>query len=317
MRRLIPLIGLLALVTVWLVPAPPVHAQADRTWVSRAGDDANPCSTTMPCRTFAGAIARTAVHGEINCLDAGGFGTVAIIKSITIDCHDVFAGIQSKETNGITIVFDSFPESDTRRTVRLRNLNISGLGTGLTGINILGVTKAENSAVYIEDCLVDGMYGGAMRGIADTRNAGELTIVNTTVRNIGGFAILISPKDGNHRLDATLDRVRVQNADSGIRITAPVRALIGHSLLSGNAKVGIHAAVGVELHVSDSTVSKNDTGVQSDGATVRLSNNEITLNRTAITGATTSFGNNRISGNPIPGTAPTPAGPVSNALGQQ
>src|SRR5260221_14491959 len=32
------------------------QAQATRTWVSGVGDDANPCSRTAPCKTFAGAI---------------------------------------------------------------------------------------------------------------------------------------------------------------------------------------------------------------------------------------------------------------------
>src|SRR6187399_2655191 len=62
------------------------QAQASRTWVSGVGDDLNPCSRTAPCKTFAGAISKTAAGGEIDCLDAGGFGAVTITKSITMDC---------------------------------------------------------------------------------------------------------------------------------------------------------------------------------------------------------------------------------------
>src|SRR3954467_13517535 len=69
------------------------QAQATRTWVSGVGDDLNPCSRTAPCKTFAGAISKTAINGLINCLDAGAYGAVTITKSITIDCHDVFASI--------------------------------------------------------------------------------------------------------------------------------------------------------------------------------------------------------------------------------
>src|SRR5271156_5897788 len=61
------------------------HAQATRTWVSGVGDDVNPCSRTAPCKTFAGAISKTATGGEIDVLDPGGFGTVTITKSITLD----------------------------------------------------------------------------------------------------------------------------------------------------------------------------------------------------------------------------------------
>ena len=59
----------------------PASAQAIRTWVSGVGDDVNPCSRTAPCKTFAGAISKTAAGGEINCLDSAGYGAVTITKS--------------------------------------------------------------------------------------------------------------------------------------------------------------------------------------------------------------------------------------------
>src|ERR1700750_1190641 len=101
MRR----IALLALVT-GLVPfmaAPPASAQATRTWVSGVGDDANPCSRTAPCKTFPGAISKTAAGGEINCLDSAGFGTVTITKAISIYCEGVVGGILAAGVNGITV----------------------------------------------------------------------------------------------------------------------------------------------------------------------------------------------------------------------
>ena len=78
---------LAAIATLAAMTATPASAQATRTWVSGVGDDVNPCSRTAPCKTFAGAISKTATSGEINCLDPGGFGAVTITKSITIDCH--------------------------------------------------------------------------------------------------------------------------------------------------------------------------------------------------------------------------------------
>src|SRR3954452_3521594 len=70
-----------------------LHAQATRTWVSGVGDDANPCSRTAPCKTFAGAISKTADKGEISVLDPGGFGAVTITKGITINGEGTLAGI--------------------------------------------------------------------------------------------------------------------------------------------------------------------------------------------------------------------------------
>src|SRR5712671_5107807 len=95
-----------------LFVASPASAQATRTWVSGVGDDANPCSRTAPCKTFAGAISKTAVNGEINCLDPGGFGSLTITKSLTVDCHEIFASDLNAATFGMTINFDSFVGTD-------------------------------------------------------------------------------------------------------------------------------------------------------------------------------------------------------------
>src|SRR6204780_3913897 len=95
------LLGALFLAGLAIAPA---HAQATRTWVSGVGDDANPCSRTAPCKTFAGAISKTAAAGEINVLDPGGFGAVTITKSISIINDGVGeAGVLVSGTNGIAI----------------------------------------------------------------------------------------------------------------------------------------------------------------------------------------------------------------------
>ena len=91
--------------------ATPAAAQATRTWVSGVGDDVNPCSRTAPCKTFAGAISKTAAGGEINCLDPGGFGAVTITKSMTIACPYTEGGALAGG-NGI-IVNDACPPRPT------------------------------------------------------------------------------------------------------------------------------------------------------------------------------------------------------------
>src|SRR5437762_9919114 len=108
--------------------ATPAQAQATRTWVSGVGDDANPCSRTAPCKTFAGAISKTAVGGEIDALDPGGFGTLTITKSITIDGTGTFASILAASTIGFIINIPS-GTADAARAVRLRGLSINGAGS--------------------------------------------------------------------------------------------------------------------------------------------------------------------------------------------
>jgi hypothetical protein len=309
------LLALAATSLVVLLQAAPAHAQASRTWVSGVGDDANPCSRTAPCKTFAGAISKTALNGEINCLDPGGFGAVTITKSITIDCHEVFASILFSGTNGINIPFDSYSAADVRKTVRLRNLNFNGVDTGLVGIRITGGSVIAAGVVIIEDCLIDGTFGGGANGISDERTAGgELYISNSTVRNAGNFGIAINPPAAGLRLDAVIDNVRVQNTNNfGIRIGNNGRVVINRSVISGNFQIGI-GVTGVqapaEVNISNSVVSANGLGIGnlSGTVTIRLSNNDIAFNNTALFGVIQSHGNNRIQGNSAPGPAPTPIG---------
>src|SRR5215207_2565430 len=102
MKKSIVVFGVLALA---MLIAPAAHAQATRTWVSGVGDDVNPCSRTAPCKTFAGAISKTAIHGEISVLDPGGYGTLNITKSITVDGTQGagFGSALSSGTNGFII----------------------------------------------------------------------------------------------------------------------------------------------------------------------------------------------------------------------
>src|SRR5262245_14867135 len=119
------------LIVLFVVPATSALAQATRTWVSGVGDDANPCSRTAPCKTFAGAISKTAAGGEINALDPAGFGAVTITKSITISATGVEAGVLVSGTNGIII------NAGTNDRVVLDGLDIEGLGTSTNGINVI------------------------------------------------------------------------------------------------------------------------------------------------------------------------------------
>src|SRR4051812_11174556 len=128
------------------------QAQATRTWVSGVGDDVNPCSRTAPCKTFAGAISKTAAGGEIDCLDPGGFGAVTATKSITIDGTNGagFGSILASGTNGVN-VNDSATATPGTIVVTLRRLSINGAGSvlGVNGINISSGLK-----VNVHECVI-------------------------------------------------------------------------------------------------------------------------------------------------------------------
>src|SRR5213083_627604 len=106
-------------------------AQATRTWISGVGDDVNPCSRTAPCKTFAGAISKTATGGEINCLDPGGFGGVTITKAITLNCEGTLGSILVSGTNAIIV------NAPSTAVVRIIHLKIVGIGTGINGISYI------------------------------------------------------------------------------------------------------------------------------------------------------------------------------------
>src|SRR3954470_399293 len=116
---------------VVLASASAARAQATRTWVSGTGNDADPCSRTAPCKTFAGAISKTLAGGEIDTLDPGGFGAVTITKSITID--GAGGGLSSGPATGANGIIVNNPPTPPI-TVVLRNLQVNGEGTTL-GIN--------------------------------------------------------------------------------------------------------------------------------------------------------------------------------------
>src|ERR1700761_8481508 len=129
--RVSGIIMALACAAMFMAPTG-ASAQATRTWISGVGDDVNPCSRTAPCKTFAGAISKTAARGEIDALDPGGFGAVTVTKSIVIDGGGgQAASILASGTSGITI------NAGASDVVILRNLRIEGVGSGLDGVRIL------------------------------------------------------------------------------------------------------------------------------------------------------------------------------------
>jgi hypothetical protein len=323
MRKVLLSLTVFGTMLVPVLATGPAHAQASRTWVSGVGDDANPCSRTAPCKTFAGAISKTALNGEINCLDPGGFGAVTITKSITIDCHEIFGSILNAGFNAINIPFDNFTAvGETRKSVRLRNLSLNGADSGTTGIRITGAAASANSEVFIEDCLIDGNFGGNARGIDDARSGGgKLFVTNTTVRNNGGSGIVVLPATGSTRIDVTLNNVRsMNNASAGVAINNGAKAMIWNSVFYGNAGNGIDVeGAGADVNVDQSVTAGNgQNGVFTlNGGIVRLSDTDISFNTNGISGATTSFKTARISGNGTAGTAPTPSGANSEPSGQQ
>ncbi|MGZ5441405.1 MAG: hypothetical protein ACXW5U_03890 [Thermoanaerobaculia bacterium] len=282
----------------------PLFAQATRTWVSGVGDDANPCSRTAPCKTFAGAISKTAAGGEISVLDPGGFGAVTITKSITINGTGTLASILSSGTNGIVI-------NAAGINVNLINLSING-GTptspGINGIRIIAANR-----VSVSQC---DIFNYSNAGIDDERTtAGSTIVTNTRIFNgiqsgvsTTTFGIRVRPSSGAAANTLVCDQCTIfgntlSNAH-GIFIVNGARAVITRSSVQSNTfGITVTGPGGAaEVTVTDSDVSRNATGVLAQaGGTARLAAVSITGNTTNglnfAGGTIASFGNNYIAGN--------------------
>jgi Right handed beta helix region len=290
----------------------PAHAQATRTWVSGVGDDLNPCSRTAPCKTFAGAISKTFINGEIDCLDPGGYGAVTITKSITLDCTGTFGSILASGTNGI-IINIAVNANDPFRTVRIRGLSINGAGTsGTVGTRtgLRGISVLQAATVTVEDTVISDF---SQQGINDARSAGgKLFVRNSVIRDNTSAGIVVNSATGN---TASIENVHSLNNGQGLATGNLNKVSIVRSVFAGNTSAGIEADAGGQVGVDSTVVTANNIGLQNSG-TMSVSNSEISLNATGASGTFTSFGNNRIFGNSLAGTGPTVGAP-SSAHGEQ
>lgn len=196
-------------------------AQATRTWVSGVGDDANPCSRTAPCKTFAGAISKTAAGGAISVLDPGGFGSVTITKSITLQADGDLGGILSSGVNGVIV---NVSASDK---VVLNGLSIDGAGTGTNGVRMIGA-----GSLVIANCVIQGARGGTGYGVdVQATDGARVTITRSQIlNNIGG--VNVKPASGTNNV--TVDR----------------------SIIEGNSGFSVHAdGAGAAISLNASTLT--------------------------------------------------------------
>lgn len=289
----------LAIFALAALAATPASAQATRTWVSGVGDDANPCSRTAPCKTFAGAISKTAAGGEISALDPGGFGAVTITKSITINGDGTLAGILASLTNGVIV------NAGVNDRVVLRNISINGAGNGINGIRYLA-----GKSLLVENCSISGF---TTRGIDVSLAASGDLYVNDTSITKSAIGIRVASTAGLAL--AMLDNVRLEGQTTGLEVAGNGRATVSDSVISGNTGQGVIATASTAVvNVEGSQVAFNELiGINCSvsGATIRVSNNEIYNNTTGINiagGCTvSSSGNNRVFGN---GASTAPNGPA-------
>jgi hypothetical protein len=295
----------MALILASFVAASPASAQATRTWVSGVGDDVNPCSRTAPCKTFAGAISKTATSGEINCLDPGGFGTVTITKAITIYCNGLGnGGIVASGSSGITI------NAGANDVVIIDGLEIDGVATN--GIN--GINFTAGGSLIVRNTVIRNF---ARAGINFSPAASaKLTVDNTAiinVGNVGGYGAINVVPTGAAVIRANVSRSQFSNASFGVLAigsgtTGSIFIALKDTNITNSGQGGIRTSNGTAAFSTISLDGVVVAGSQSFGlsavgalAGMLVNNSNINNNagglNTSSGGVIYSYGNNRVNGN--------------------
>jgi hypothetical protein len=290
-----------------------LHAQATRTWVSGVGDDVNPCSRTAPCKTFAGAISKTAEGGEIDALDPAGYGTLTISKAMTVDGGTGSGWASVLNSGGIS----GFNVNITTGThvndavVILRNITIQGASQaptlgGLNGINIIKVNR-----MFVYNCHVENQTGTGIKQNVTTST--DLYVRDCDFSNVG---IGINSTNGGGTLVLEADNINVQGSTSGVVLNSGGSfEFVNNSTLSRNTGgQAAQAASGSTLNLMNTRFHANTTAINAlAGSTVRVNLCEFFDNATAFGGTASSIqsgGNNKLAGN---AASITPTGtPLTN-----
>src|SRR5215467_936233 len=205
-------------------------AQASRTWVSGVGDDANPCSRTAPCKTFAGAISKTAAGGEIDALDPGGFGALTITKALTIDGGGgQVASVLVAGTNGIVV------QAGPNDVVILRNLRFNGIGSGFNGIRFL-----SGKDLNVEDCYIFGFTQNGLDIALNQATQATVHVFHTVIKNNTGAGIratnAVAPS-----VKVAVDFSEIALDNFGVEASSHSSVNINNSMISAATSDGIKA----------------------------------------------------------------------------
>jgi len=288
-------LNVLAVAIFTLTVVSMAQAQATRTWVSGVGDDVNPCSRTAPCKTYAGAISKTAKDGEISTLDPGGFGAVTITKSITINgggAGQGYGSILAALTNGIIINITD--PADVRKSVRLDWLNINGASSGLDGIRWLA-----GNTLHIENTLIDGFTGDGIDVAFSALNNTGFSMRNVTIRNCVGSGVKMNANTTG-TTGFSFNEIQVTKCGNAIDAQNGSRGTITKSTLglSTNAVSATEGSSNTEVNLVDTTITSNVTGINvGANAVARIARCLITQNVTSLTGTVDTGNNNTIMGN--------------------
>lgn len=294
-----------------------------QTWVSGVGDDANPCTRTAPCKTFAGAVSKTETGGEINPLDPGDFGIITIPKALTISATGVSASVLAPSSNGVTINAKGAP-------VTIDGLDINGLGSGGVGVKVI-----DASSVEIQSSSIHGFKVGVL--VEPTEANTSVIVQGSDIYSNSVDGVLLAPGPRYSAKVQLIDDVVSGNGcgvvatSYGMTASTPAELSTACATNSTRAELGIAEIGAVSTSLLDNSAAALLLSGASAKATVagdEISGSELGLSALSE-GSIASLGGNLLFSNAANGEPTSisdvyvgpagPAGPIgpSGAAGQQ
>jgi len=305
--------NLIKLFAISILGTTMMYGQATRTWVSGVGDDANPCSRTAPCKTWAGAISKTAPGGEIDALDPGGFGAVTITKAITLDGGGgQVAAVLVSGTNGIVV------QAGANDVVILRNLRLNGISSGLNGIQF-----NSGKDLNVENCVIFGFTQNGINITLNQNTQASVHVIHTIIKNLtqgaaSGQGVGIRATNAQTPVvHVGIEHSEIMLTTTGVEANANSRVVVSNTFVSHASADGVTADSNtgqVTVSFSDITFNTNGlTATNSGSANTAFSNyayNSTCSLNNAGGGGFATFGNNRFVGAANCGTitGPIPQG---------
>jgi len=295
------------------------QAAAQRTFVASTGSDANACSLAFPCRSFDIAIGQTLLGGEVIVLDSAGYGPATIAQAVSIIAPPgVYAGISV--FSGIGLAVNAPGAKITLRGLTINSLGgttgisfVAGQTLYLDSVDVTNFPTAGLSAsvgAAGSVFMTNSSFRDNGTGAIFNATSGALTIsIETSVFAHNGTGIsfrdgtlgsvhratmsggttglaVAPPTSGKTATIEARDCTISDNSGAGVTATqtgaaSPVNllSLVG-SQVSGNATGVVVTGINSSAYVSDTTITRNATGVNpaSSGTIVSGGDNRLVNN---------------------------------------
>lgn len=235
-------------------------ATSQRTFVSVTGNDANPCSVTLPCRSFGTAMAQTTAGGEVIVVDSGGYGPVTINQPVSITAPaGVYAGVSVGSGTGIVV-------NPGAGIVNLTGLSVIGLG------GAYGIDYQSGDTLRLNNIVVSGLSAAGLSGHLST--SGNIVIRNSAFLNNGFFGIDLQTSSGS--LAVSIERTLVEGNAYGLNLTDNVVGVVADTTIRNNSAGGafiqaLSAGTTNKVTLQRCTISRNYFGLGLGGTLVGTS----------------------------------------------